>query len=278
MKMFVTGGTGFIGSHFLNQAIEGGNEVLALRRSSESRSRVPLAKNPEWLDKQMPEVEPGDLRGCETLVHFAVHSANVPYDSLGNCLHKNVIEPLALFGVAREAGVRRFVVAGTCFEYGTAGERYEEIPVDAPLEPTASYPASKAAATSVFWTFAVSEQVEMSFLRIFQVYGEGEPDQRFWPTLRRKALAGEDMEMSPGLQVRDFVHVSDVAAQFLRAATEDKLDSGVPVIKHVGSGQPRSLADFAESEWERFGATGKLVFGAVPMRKEEVLRYVPEIS
>ena len=56
MKIFVTGGTGFIGSHFINQAHEAGHEVVALRRSPDSKPRTSLKQEPVWLDQPLSEV------------------------------------------------------------------------------------------------------------------------------------------------------------------------------------------------------------------------------
>lgn len=277
MKIFVTGGTGFIGSHFLNQAHAAGHQILALRRSPESQSHIPLAREPEWLDRSMEEIRASDLEGSKAVVHLAAHSANVPYDTLENCIEGNVLAPLKLFRAAIAAGIRKFIVAGSCFEYGRAGERYEFIPTDAPLEPTASYPASKAAASVAFHALACEQSLEMLILRIFQVYGEGEAASRFWPSLRRTALAGEDLPMSEGLQVRDFINVVDVAAGFVKALERLDLKAGHPVIENLGSGTPKSLGEFASEEWQRFGATGRLLLGALPMRPNEVTRFVPLI-
>lgn len=277
MRVFVTGGTGFIGSHFINQAYAAGHELVALRRNAQSRPRVPLAIEPTWVDEPMDAVSSRHLEGCDCLVHLAAHSANVPYDAIENCIDQNVAKPLRLFRQAIEAGVSRFLVAGSCFEYGRAGERYEFIPVDAPLEPTASYPASKAAASAAFHALACETNVELLVLRIFQVYGEGELETRFWPSLRRAALAGEDFLMSEGLQVRDFIHVSEVATRFVERLTLPRLSPGHPRIEHVGSGAPMALGEFARRQWAAFGGTGKLIVGAVPMRANEVMRYVPQI-
>lgn len=277
MKIFLTGGTGFIGSHFINHCHEAGHDVLALRRSNSSFPRVKLHRNPDWLDKEMADVVAEDFKDCRALVHFAAHSANVPYDTLDRCLQFNVLEPLALFEKAVQAGINKFIVAGTCFEYGSSGEKYAFIPSTAPLEPTASYPASKAAASSVFHALAVEKKLELLLLRIFQVYGEGESQNRFWPTLRRKALAGEDMEMSQGLQIRDFINVTDVATHFVKALERNDIRPGQPIVENLGSGNPKSLAQFAEEQWASFSARGNLILGAVPMRPEEIMRYVPEI-
>ena len=64
-----------------------------------------------------------------------------------------------MFERARQGGVRRFVAAGSCFEYGRSGIRHEFITPNAPLEPSFSYPASKAASSIVFFQFAVSYNI-----------------------------------------------------------------------------------------------------------------------
>jgi nucleoside-diphosphate-sugar epimerase len=277
MKVFVTGGTGFIGSHFLNQAHDAGHEIIALRRSSNSKPRIRLKQEPTWLDKAQEEVGADDLTGCETLIHLAAHSANAPYDTLEACIEHNVLAPLKLFRTASRAGISRFIVAGSCFEYGRSGERYEFIPPDAPLEPTASYPASKAAASIAFHALGCELKLKLLILRIFQVYGEGEADTRFWPTLCRAAATGVDLPMSLGAQVRDFIHVSEVASKFVDAIARKDLITGHPTVENLGCGNPMSLAAFATSEWKRLNAKGELKLGAVPMRPEEIMRYVPQL-
>lgn len=279
MKLFVTGGTGFIGSHFLSAALNSGHKIVALRRSAESRPRVTVEESDllVWLDKGMPDVESKDMEGCDALVHLAAHSANVPYDTLENCIYWNVLVPLALFRKAVEAGVGRFVVAGSCFEYGRSGERYEFIPPDAPLEPTQTYPASKAAASIAFSQFAVQSGVKLSIHRIFQVFGEGEAESRFWPSLRKAALSGENFAMTKGEQIRDFVPVEEVARQFMDAVLRE-VASGKPLILNLGTGRPQTLRQFAEEWWLRWKARGQLQFGVTPYREGEVMRYVPLIS
>ena len=143
MKIALTGGTGFIGSHFINQALAAKHTVISLRRSTTSQSRIPLKQQPIWLDRQLDDVRANELEGCDILVHLAAHTGNIPYDTLSNCLHWNLMAVLNLFEQARLAGIRRYIVAGSCFEYGRSGERYAEIPTNASLEPTNNYATSK---------------------------------------------------------------------------------------------------------------------------------------
>ena len=277
MKLFVTGGTGFIGSHFLNQAAASGYDIVALRRSPNSNSRISLSKKPQWLDQTMDKVSVRDLKGSDVLVHLAAHTSNVPYDTLEKCLYWNVNVAIQLVRRAYEAGIRHVIVAGSCFEYGTSALRYERIPVTAPLEPTLSYPASKAAASIALSQLAIELKIKLSIHRIFQVYGEGEAENRLWPSLRRVALVGEDFEMTLGEQVRDFIPVEQVAKSLLDHIGNSDLKEGIPMIKNLGTGKPTTVAEFSSYWWKHWKAKGKLKIGALPYRENEVMRYVPEI-
>jgi nucleoside-diphosphate-sugar epimerase len=78
MKIALTGGSGFIGSHFLEQAMAEGHTILAIRRSPSSKPRILLNQQPVGLDRQLDEVTLEDLQGCDVLVHLASHTVNVP--------------------------------------------------------------------------------------------------------------------------------------------------------------------------------------------------------
>lgn len=277
MKIFLTGGTGFVGSHFVNQAHAAGHTLVAQRRPG-SRPRIALEREPQWVDRALDGDFSAELEGCDAVVHLASHTPNPPYDTLERCLYWNVQASLNLAEQARQAGVQRYVCAGSCFEYGRSAERYERIPVDAPLEPTLSYPTSKAAASIAFMGFAAEHRLQLQVLRIFQVYGEGEPASRLWPSLRAAAQSGQDFAMSAGDQVRDFIDVHDVAAAFVRALDFRGCEAGLPRLSHVGTGRPQRLADFAQHWWRAFSATGQLKLGAVPYRYNELMRLVPEIE
>ncbi|NJK90787.1 MAG: NAD(P)-dependent oxidoreductase [Blastochloris sp.] len=278
MKIFVTGGSGFVGSHFVNLSLMKGWKVVAHRRSVESKPRVALLAEPKWVTCSLDELTKGDLSGCGVLVHLASHTPNPPYDSFERCFYWNVIATLRLFDLALEAGVKRFVVAGSCFEYGKSGERYDFIPPDAPLEPTTSYPASKAAASVALQAWAVHHIVELWIGRIFQVFGPGEPESRLWPSLRKAACAGEDFCMTKGEQIRDFISVESVAACFVEVLYRTDLKPGCPLIENIGTGQGTTLKEFSEYWWSKWRATGSLRIGELPYRPQEVMRYVPEVS
>ena len=274
MNIALTGGTGFIGSHFLKQALAAGHSVRALRRSPSSKPRIPIDQQPQWLDRQLDEVTAAELQGCDVLVHLAAHTGNVPYDSLANCLRWNLMAVLVLFEQARQAGIERFVVAGSCFEYGRSGEHYASIPTNAPLEPTNSYAASKAAASIALCQWAEELNLNLEILRVFHVFGEGEPDSRFWPSLRKAALAGEDFPMTEGEQTREFMSVEDVASVFLERAILPATDLTSVKVFNLSTGNAMSIKDFSLSWWKTWCAAGALLPGKLPYRAGEIMRYV----
>ncbi len=277
MKLFVTGGTGFVGSHFINQAHAAGHQIVALRRPA-SQPRISLEHEPTWVDGPLDGDYAEALASCEVLVHLASHTPNPPYDTLETCLYWNVVATVRLFEQARLAGITRYLCAGSCFEYGRAAERYQRIPVTAPLEPTLSYPTSKAAASVALIGFAGQHQIKLKIYRIFQVFGEGEQASRLWPSLRAAAAKGTDFPMTAGAQLRDFINVTDVATAFVRSLDFSGVQPGVAHIANLGTGKAQSLADFAQHWWTQFGATGELRLGQVPYRNNEMMRLVPEIE
>ena len=279
MRVFLTGATGFIGSHLLKLFLQRSHSVVALRRNANSKPKIKMKHSPQWITKDLQNVCVEDFCDSQIVVHLAAHTANVPYDKLLTCLDQNLIAPLKLFENARSAGINKFLVAGTCFEYGLAANQYEKIPPTSSLVPTNTYSASKAAASIAFTQWALENKLSMSIVRLFQIYGEGESETRLWPSLLRAAEQGLDFPMTRGEQLRDFMNVHD-AAFLLEQECESLLNSQYPHVKHsnIGSGEPQTIAEFSTNVWQSLDPKGSLKQGAIPYRAGEVMRYLPLIE
>lgn len=276
MRIFVTGATGFIGSSFVRLGLDKGLNFSAATRNA-PKETFTIQKNVNWVIAPLDNIPFSSFEGCDTLVHFAAHGVRPSEENWRECFFWNVSASLELWIRAAEAGVRRFLICGSGGEYGISGEHHSYLSTSTPLLPSSPYGASKAAATMAAVGFSIERKVELAVFRPFQVYGEGEADGRFWPSLRRAALEGSDFPMTEGNQIRDFVPVEQVASRFIDALTRPDLLPGMPIIENIGTGNSRSLLEFAEAEWKRLNAAGKLLPGVLPQRSGEIMRYVPKI-
>jgi nucleoside-diphosphate-sugar epimerase len=260
MKIFLTGGTGFIGSYILREALSRGHDVVALRTRLSSRTIIPVAQDHQWLDKDLCELTPNDLSDCEVVIHTA--STGVPPKKVAwpELVRVNVTGSATLINITRESGINRIIVAGTYQEYGKAFFKYLDDLSKAPLNPYSLYGASKASAYYLLSSYAELYNMELYYPRLTHVYGIGAPDQSFWCALRSAALQGADFKMSAGTQIVDYVSVEQVARTLVDGCAR-KISNGEPLVELIGSGQVQTLLDFAKHEWERMGALGRLLPG-----------------
>ncbi len=279
MQIFLTGGTGFIGSHYLNNLLRNNHKVVALKRNDFSKTKIILEKEPLWIKSNIANINEKYLLKKDLLVHLAAHSTQPPYDNLENCIQKNVLNPLSLFEKAYSVGIRRFLVVGSCFEYGLSANSYDFIPPNAPLLPVDTYPTSKAIASLAFTQWAIQKKVSLSIQRIFYVYGEGENKNRFYPLIKKAAREGRDFEMSNGQQIRDISNVDLIALKIYEESKRIILSKNFDVrISNVGSGNNLSIKEFALDIWRKYSAKGKLKIGLLPYRDREIMRYVPDLN
>lgn len=279
MRFFVTGGTGFVGGHFVNEALAHGHQVLALRRAG-AKARVPLLAEPDWVEVGEESSLEREFSNVDCLVHLAAHGVDPTCANWEDTFRVNVTESLRLWLQASKAGVSRFVIIGSSFEFGSFGEKFENIPEDAPLCPTGPYAASKAAATMAAAAFAVSEKVNVWVLRPFQIYGPGEGEKRLYPQILDAARHGKDLPLTEGNQVRDFMDVRDAAKMILGYAMLLMNRTTRPFFKttNLGTGNPTTLRAFTERVWRENNGSGQLQFGALPYRPGEVMRFVPQVD
>jgi nucleoside-diphosphate-sugar epimerase len=278
MKIFVTGATGFIGSNFVNHASRLGHRLVGTKRK-DSVPRVSTNEaNIEWLECDLGQVEARHFYSVDALVHLSSYGVVTGSNDWHGCFQSNVIDFIKLMNIAIGSSVSRYLICGSCFEYGKSGNRYEFIPVNAPLEPTTAYSASKVSASMASYAMAIEKNLELIIARPFHVYGDGEDSRRFYPQLIEAGVSGGNLDMTLGEQIRDFQHVEQCCEQMMKLLEYKELKQGNPQIFNLGTGIPISLREFAQNQWDRIGAKGNINFGKIPYRENEVFRYVPEVN
>ena len=282
MNLAVTGVTGFIGGNLLLAALGRGWSVRALYRSPARIERfagLPV----DWVLGEMvnPDVWSRLLPGCKAVIHLAASGVADLTDVFAG-ISVNSVAIAHLLYACRASGVRRVVLAGSCFEYGRTGDRIGErgLRETDPLEPVNPYAGSKAAGTQIAQALAVTLGLEVAILRPFHVYGPLEPSNRLIPYVIRAARAGDVIRTTGGDLWRDLVHVHDVVEAFLLAATTP-WPHGEPgvVVLNVGSGLAIRLRDLITDLVGWCGRDPSAIrFGELAYRPNEVRRYVADPS
>jgi dTDP-glucose 4,6-dehydratase len=240
VRVLVTGGAGFIGSHFVRRLAERGADVVVLDKLTYSGNPANL----EGVDHRFvqgdiadPEGVAGAAQGCEAIVNFAAES-HVDRSILESFdfVHTQVHGTQTLLEHVRATGAR-FVQVSTDEVYGDleAGGSSTE---DDPLRPSSPYSATKAGGDLLVLGYARTHGVNASITRGANTYGPNQYPEKFLPLFITNALDGEPLPVyGDGRQRREWLHVDDHCA-----AVDLVLEQGRPgEIYNVGGDERENL-------------------------------------
>ncbi|WP_161569194.1 NAD-dependent epimerase/dehydratase family protein [Candidatus Oscillochloris fontis] len=277
MKIIITGGAGFIGSHLVDRLVrDQAGELIVI----DSMLRGRPANLAQHRDNPLVQVVTADIRDAETmrslcagaeLIYHLAAQSNVmgAVSDLNYSFSTNVAGTVNVLEAARLNGVRRVVFTSSREVYGDV----EELPVreEAPFNAKNAYGASKAAGELYARVFHNTYGVETAVVRLANVYGSRDYD-RVIPLWLSAAAQGEPMIVYGGQQVIDFVYVDQVVEALIRASSAAII--GQPI--NIGSGQGTPLLQLAERVLALPGA--KTHLDLHPARSVEVARFTADIS
>lgn len=256
-RVLVTGATGFIGARALAPLRERGFDVHAVSRSRPEGAAAESWHEADLLDDSARAELVRELRPTH-LLHLAWYAEHGKFwTSLENV--RWVAATVRLAAEFAAAGGRRAVFAGTCAEYewghGTCSE------ATTPLDPATLYGKAKDATRRVVEAAADETGISTAWGRVFFLYGPREHPGRLVSSVARALVSGERAATSDGHQLRDFMHVDDVAAAFAAL-----LASEVEGAVNVASGEPVALRTVIERIAAAAGRPDLLDLGALPPR------------
>ena len=219
MKLVVTGGAGFIGSNFIRYMLARHprytlRNLDKLTYSGNLHTLRDVKKNRRHIlvrgDIGNPRTAREIMKGADAVVHFAAES-HVDRSIMDSSVFvkTNVLGTQCLLDAARHAGVKRFVLVSTDEVYGSAaaGEKFTE---ESPLAPNSPYAASKTGADLLARAYFRTYRFPVIITRCTNNYGPYQYPEKFIPLIITRAMRGESIPVyGDGLQVRDWIHVTD---------------------------------------------------------------------
>lgn len=278
MRILVTGGAGFIGSALASHLVRLGHRVRVLDDLS--------AGDPSSLDNEVAFTR-GDvrdipklwtlLRSVECVFHLAARvsvSESILYPVEYN--EVNVGGTVSMMTAARDAGVRRVVLASSGTVYGEQKE--QPVKETAVVRPPNPYAVTKIASEYYLSAIGALYDIEVVMLRIFNAYGPGQAVPPSHPPViphfvRQALSGGTGVIFGTGGQTRDFIYISDVVDALTTAGLGDDVNG---LIINIGTGQEVSINDLVKKIEALLGR--KVAYLPNPSQSGGVSRLVSEIS
>lgn len=261
MRVLVTGAAGFIGSHVTRLIVQEGHEVWAAvrpgatnERIADILTRINLVQVDLRDDRPLRELVAAARPDCT--IHLAWYGVPGKYwvaqenlDCVAMTL--NLAQRLA------EGGCQRLVAAGTCAEYDwNYGFLSEDV---TPIQPRTLYGACKNATREILESFCAQNSIKFAWTRFFYLYGQWEAKERLVPSVILALLNGQPARCTGGEQIRDYLHVDDVASAIWAVANSDMTGA-----VNVASGEPTTIRAIVETIAKMLHREEDLMLGALP--------------
>lgn len=264
MKVLITGGAGFIGSHIAEYFAEAGHKIRILDNLATGFLRnIPRCDNIEFIQGDICEVSTVEnaVSGMDYVFHeAALVSVPLSCEKPAEAFQVNTLGTLKVLQACAKAGVEKFVTASSAAIYGNnpvLPKREEMYP-----EPASPYAISKLDGEYLAKMFYENHSLRTTCLRYFNVYGPRQDPKSVYaavvPIFLERAKSGKDLVIyGDGLQSRDFVHIKDVVRANVAA-----LEHGDGQVYNVAMGKSVTIQELAEEIVNITGSSSRIVHAA----------------
>jgi UDP-glucose-4-epimerase GalE len=262
MRVLVTGGAGYVGSHAAKRLAETGHDVLIVDNLAEGH-RPAIGKIPFESADLMDRPRVAALlkaHNIETVMHFAAFAyVGVSVREPAVYYQNNIVGSLALLDAMRQAGVNRIVFSSSCATYGIP----QRVPIteDHPQNPISPYGFTKFVIERALADYAHAYGLGYAALRYFNAAGaaadgslgeDHDPETHLIPLILQVALGqrehveifGTDYPTPDGTCIRDYIHVDDLAAAHIAAL--EKLQPRTELKLNLGTGRGASVQEVVD--------------------------------
>jgi dTDP-glucose 4,6-dehydratase len=246
MKILVTGGGGFIGSHLCEALLDAGHDVRALVRYKSDGSagwlEEPYAYHIHRGDVQDPVSIYDAMFGCKAVIHLAA-LIGIPYSfrSPLSYVRTNVEGTYNVLQEARRSpAVERVIIVSSSEVFGEA--RAESMDEDHPRRARSPYAASKIAAEELAFSYRAAYGLPVTVARPFNVFGPRQSLRAVIPTIFAQCFAGSpEIKLGNLKSRRDYTFVWDLCAALIRLLEVDE----PPKVVNIGTGKTWPIGELA---------------------------------
>jgi nucleoside-diphosphate-sugar epimerase len=258
MRVLVTGATGFLGSNLVHGFLSEGHEVIIVKRSTSDCTRLAGIRDKIVsydLDRSPLEAPFRERGRIDAVVHTAT------------CYGRKGESPAAVFSVNTAFALQVLECSALnncgCF-----------INADTSLPRSLNaYTLSKK--QFVEWGLVTASATGVRFVNLVMehFYGPGDDESKITTSLIRNCLANVPaVPLTLGDQQRDFIYIDDVVAGYIAVLRSSAAVTDPFITYAIGSGNPVTIKTLAETIRQLTGSTTRLDFGAIPYRRNEVMR------
>jgi len=246
MRVFITGGTGFIGKYVVNQLEKKSFNILLLTRASkENFSSIIKSKKVNIVSGNLSDIN----KWKNTLIQFkpdaTIHLAweGIPDYGIKTSI-KNLKYGLNLFEELAEIGCKKIICTGSCWEYG---QNQGKISEDLPAKSLNAFTAAKNALHLLGKEIAKENNMQFIWTRLFYVYGPGQRENSLIPYIIKCVKEGKKSKIKTPNAKNDFIYVEDVARAIVAILEKCKQST----FYNIGSGHPTSIQDIIKIVYDK---------------------------
>ena len=274
-RILVTGATGFIGNHLINHLVSCKKfEIIATSRDVEKARGCKWFHEVKYLECDINSSKESDLYAFFGKPDKVIHLAWDGLPNYNDLIHieKNLTNNYLFIKNLVQNGLKDITITGTCFEYGLQDGCLSE---ECFTIPSTTYGLAKDSLRKFLEKLQMHIHFRLKWVRLFYVYGKGQPKKSLLGQLETAISNHEKtFNMSKGEQLRDFMHVSDVAKEIIKISLQNKIEG----IYNCASGKPISVKAFVEDYIKKNNASISLNLGFYDYPEYEPMAFWADIS